>query len=311
MSIHHESPKPETAAPLRLARALLGNRILHFLLLGGAIFAALPDSLDEHTIALDAEQVGAIWAGDESRRLVPTLTLEEKQEALTKYVEDELLYREGLRLGFDKDDRIVRNRVIQKTMFYAEAMAGAAATPTDEVLRDYFARTPDRWRRDPDLRVQQVFVSSAHGASAVERARELRSHLRADPTLDPKRLGDRVALLYMQEWSKPVDITRDLGETFAQAVTALPVGDWSEPLASAFGWHVVRVLERKEGRLPEFDEIKGQLALDYQFEAKRIATARMLERLRKEYRVRVEVPIGEAARVLPTGTGRIATESGH
>ena len=54
-------------------------------------------------------------------------------------VQEEILYREALAMGLDKDDTIVRRRMAQKMEFLAEDVS-AAHEPTTEELKAWFAK---------------------------------------------------------------------------------------------------------------------------------------------------------------------------
>jgi hypothetical protein len=112
--------------------------LLHFLLFGAALFA-LSHYLEERSkflrVTLTKEQI---------RRLADTYRLtyggspsEQQLSALVKaYVKDEIYYREALKLGLDRDDEIIRRRLVQKYEFLQQDLA-MPSEPTDTQLRDF------------------------------------------------------------------------------------------------------------------------------------------------------------------------------
>src|SRR5471032_978916 len=104
-------------------------------------------------------------------------------------IDEELLAREALRLGLDKDDMIIRRRLAQKMSFATDDVT-EMKEPSDADLRAYYARTADHYAAPARVAFQQVFFSGdrPHGgaakaaAQALERAEE---GGRADPTGDP------------------------------------------------------------------------------------------------------------------------------
>ena len=322
MPSDRESSSPATRAVLpqegeaggtlaRWARRVVRSRLLHFALLGGAMFAIAPRQADPRTIRLGPNQVAAIWASDVGGRANVGLSPEERQASLRRFVDDELLYREGLRLGLAEDDRIVRNRVIQKMTFYSENLAGASERAPDARLREYYQATPERWQNPPEVRYDQLFVPRAlHADDGAGLAERVRAQLVGDPAADTAklaRLGEEVgAFEARDEWVSQASLGRDLGDEFAAAVVALPAGSWSAVLVSPLGWHVVRVRERKDGVLRPFEDVRGEVALAYAFMAKRKAGEQTIERLRGEYRVEIEMPGGDATSGSGAGTVRAA-----
>src|SRR5262245_43174716 len=112
----------------RLARV----RLVQFVVLGGALFALSPRSSDQRSIVVNRAQLARLLAADRSK--TRTADPDREQAIARRFVEDELLYREGLRLGLDRDDGIVRQRVIQKALFLAEELGGASKPPREEDL---------------------------------------------------------------------------------------------------------------------------------------------------------------------------------
>jgi len=51
------------------------------------------------------------------------------EQAMATYIDEEILYREGLKLGLEKDDLIVKRRVVQKMRFLLEDMTPIAPPP--------------------------------------------------------------------------------------------------------------------------------------------------------------------------------------
>jgi hypothetical protein len=90
-----------------------------------------------------------------------------------------------------------------------------------------------------------------------------------------------------------IDADRDhlalgLGAPFAGAVVAAPVGKWSGPFASAFGWHLVRVVERRAARPARLDEVRPAVAEAYDVFRKQEAIAAFLRNALARYRVTID-----------------------
>ena len=118
---------PGEGAPARsgaLSR-LRRSRLAQFVLLGSVIFA-ISRLRGENDIALTRSQLDALQQAEAQRTRAAPSDPELARGVVARAVEDEILYREGLLLGFDKNDSIVRQRVVQKTLFLAEELAGAS-----------------------------------------------------------------------------------------------------------------------------------------------------------------------------------------
>jgi parvulin-like peptidyl-prolyl isomerase len=259
-------------------RRLLGHRLVQFGLIGAAIFAVSAGlQRSRHAIALTRAQLLALRDGEAQRKgTAPTSQLTQAVEE--RALEDEVLYREGLALGFDRNDAIVRQRVIQKTLYLAEELAGASETPTDAELRAFFAATPERWKRPERFHLQQAF--------AHERADAERIAARAAAGEDLGKLGEACPL------PSDVTMTREriaamVGEAFAQALEAVQPGAVAS-IQSALGWHVVRVVEHAPAQDAPFEEVRERLLGAYVVERRERAVATYLEQSFAHYRVTLD-----------------------
>src|SRR5688572_28530498 len=118
----------------------LREPLLHFVVLGALLFAvdyALASREDDPRVIVIDPQVDAqaIQVFTEARDRPPN---EEELFALRRvWLDNEVLYREGLALGLDKGDKAIRERVIFKALSMVDA--GVKLPPLDEtVLRDWF-----------------------------------------------------------------------------------------------------------------------------------------------------------------------------
>ena len=196
-------------------------------------------------------------------------------------------------MGLDQDDTVIRRRLRQKMEFISED-AATATEPTDAELRAYLADHPEKFLEPAELTFVQVFFSTEkRGDQARPSAEQLLAELQAgrgpanlaeagDPTLLP---GD------MQSASPQV-IANAFGSDFAAQIAEAPVGQWTGPLQSGFGLHLVRVDDRKAGAMPAFEQIRPIVLREWQSGQRTKSNKAFLDSLRAKYDIRVE---GEAA----------------
>jgi hypothetical protein len=190
---------------------------LHFVVLGGVLFALWSRLAPRGRIEVSARVVAGL-AADHQRRFGRSPTDEERRALVARYVEDERLYREALARGLDRGDVIVRRRLVQKMRLLLEE--GAPPAPTDAALDAYRAAHDERYAGTPRVDFEHAFSRVPDGAAeAFPLGRVLRGQ------------SER-------------DLAARFGASFAASVMALPVGEWSPPLRSSFGWHRVRVTGR-------------------------------------------------------------------
>lgn len=273
----------------RLPGRLLREPLLHFLLLGGAIFGANRllhpvETVDRHRIEIGRADVARMralyaqqWGAPPSEADLPRL--------VDNYVRAEILYREGKALGLDAEDSVLRNRVVQKMEFLVQDSSTPAA-PSDAELKAWYGAHADLYREPERIAFEQVYFSAALRGAAAEKdaaAALAKARTGGDPGPgDPLMVSGRA-----DEPRSAAEIGEDYGEDFARALFALPGGGWEGPVRSSFGLHLVRIAARTAPRLPDFGEIRGRLAADYFAARQRDASDAAFARLKSSYRVEI------------------------
>jgi parvulin-like peptidyl-prolyl isomerase len=84
------------------------------------------------------------------------------------------------------------------------------------------------------------------------------------------------------------EISRIFGEDFARQIVALEPGDWTGPLISGYGGHLVRVTAKQAGRFPELSEIRKQVEQEYLIEQRRELKNTTYRKLREGYEIVIE-----------------------
>jgi hypothetical protein len=210
------------------------------------------------------------------------------------YVLEEALYREGLALGVDLDDTIIRRRVRQKMEFVVDDVL-EMAEPTEAELLVWLTEHADSYARPGRFTFRQVYLNADRRGEALEDdARLVLEKLRSDEVPDPRELGDGSLLEHGYEDVRADTVARTFGQAFVAGLAELPVGVWSGPVESAFGLHLVFVDFRTEGRLPELDEVREEVERDWSYARREEASRDFYEELLSRYQVTVEWPLVEA-----------------
>jgi PPIC-type PPIASE domain len=289
-------------------RKALREPLLHFLVLGAGLFLLFgvvgdgsgdrpPDEIVVTAGRIEslAEVFGRTW------QRPPT---EAELDGLVEgYIREEVLYREAVAMGLDRDDTVIRRRLSQKMEFVSEDIA-AQAEPTDEELRAYLAENPDAFRVEPRFTFGHVYLNPDRRGDALRRdvARLLAELNATGAGADIETLGDGFLLGHDFTAASRSEVAGTFGEGFAAELARLEPGVWRGPVASGYGMHLVLVRERSEGRVPPLAEVREAVRREWA-NARRIATNERLYRsLRQRYTVTVQAP-GE-----PGGAGAMAAE---
>jgi hypothetical protein len=309
------TPEPPAAAPAssKRRRRWLREPLLHFLALGLVLFvvyrvlnpapeADRPSDRIELTPD-DMVQMSVAWLAQ--GRAPPTP--EQMRSLIELKVREEILYREALALGLDKEDAIVKRRLAQKMEFLADATA-STADPTPDALRSWFASNQPRFALSPRITFRHLYFSpDQRGEQAQEAALQTVATLGGKPVEwpDGKEIADQ--FMYQDRYADhSYDETAKLfGPAFTRALFDLKPGSWKGPIESGYGWHVVFVEAKAPSRTPAFEEIESDVRTEWQTEQRAQARSRAYEATRARYQIVLPEPPAET----PTAAPAAGTQS--
>lgn len=292
------SSNPARPAQLRQSSLIAGRRwlhepLLHFLLIGAAMFAVWsyfgPDAPSDESLTeihLTPADVLAMWTFFNSQwQRAPTP--EEFSQMVENKVQEEVLYREAIAMGLDKDDTIVKRRMAQKLQFLAEDVA-AAYEPDDAELEAWYAVNADKFALPGRINFRQIYFSpDQRGQQAYADAQAVLVSLANQPvdTELAANLGDAFMLQNYYADRTPEQIAKEFGPVFAQAVFRTEYGSWQGPLESGFGWHLVFVDSFIPGRQPDFAEVAPEVKTAWLAQQKVEAWRKAYSEMRAKYTV--------------------------
>lgn len=179
----------------------------------------------------------------------------ERKKIIEQWVREEILYREALHLGFDRDDVVIRRRLANKMEFFLET-AIADPQPSRQQLEQWLRTHADRYRRPQRIDFQQLWFPDEAGArAALDR---IRAGVRW------QALGREISLPDTLQDQDPEQILKRFGDRFSRGIAAVAAdGRWHGPIISSFGFHLVHVSKRSPGRLPPLDAVRDEVATDW------------------------------------------------
>lgn len=218
-------------------------------------------------------------------------TAQELRGLVDDYVLEEALYREGLALGMDRDDAIIRRRLRQKMEFVANDIV-ELAEPTEAELEAWLATHPESYARPAHYRFRQVFLDPARRGDKLEAdAKRVLAELRElAPDADPRGLGDSSLLEHAFEDVRADVVARAFGDDFAAGLAKLPFGQWAGPVESAFGLHLVFIDACTKGRATALAEVRAAVERDFRHDRQQKASKSFHQEILARYRVVIEWP---------------------
>ena len=246
------------------ARRWLREPLVHFLLLGLALFAAYgafnrgpARTPPSRQIALSLDDLRQLQIGFAAQWQRPP-NEQEMLALIENRIKEEILYREALAMGLDKDDTIVRRRMAQKMEFLAEDVS-ASHEPTTEELRNWFAKNTAMFTQPARVTFRHLYFSpDRRGKSAWSDATAALGKLEGKPAgwAGASALGDPFMFQDYLADRDPGQIAKEFGPPFAKALFEQKPGAWQGPIESGYGWHLVFVDSLIPARVAAFEEVE-------------------------------------------------------
>ena len=211
---------------------------------------------------------------------------EELDTLIENHIREEIIVREATALGLDRDDAIIRRRLVQKYEFLTEDIS-ELRQPSEEELTAFLAAEEGRYRIPANYSFRQVFLSQDSVLEDVqEQVAQLKAELEGGG--DPRRLGDAIGLPNHIRRADETRIAATFGQPFADALYDLPIGVWSGPILSAYGAHLVLIEAREVAHTPSLAEIRTTVERDWRRAEQFKLQAQLLDQLRQNYRILIE-----------------------
>jgi hypothetical protein len=272
-------------------RHLLREPLVHFLVLGGLLFLLYQwrtgGAGGSNRIVITQGQVASLQAGFQQVWLRPA-TDAELRGLIDDFVREEIAVREATAQGLEQGDIVIRRRLRQKFEFLAEDEVASTA-PTDAELQAWLDAHPDQFRREPVIGLRQVFVNTdRRGGAARADADRILTRLKAGT--DPLALGDVTMLPSEVQPSRRTDLARQFGDAFANAVANLEAGQWTGPVESAYGLHLVYLTGKTAGSTPTLDQVRDEVTREVLAARRTAGLDSLYQRLSGKYRITIEQP---------------------
>ncbi len=274
-------------------KKILTEPLVHFLVIGALLFIGFSLAQDgDQTMAnkiVVTENDITVLKADFERTWQRPPQEKELKGLLEEKIREEIAYREGLELGLDRDDPYIRRRLRMKLELMLEDIS-AQSTPTEEELATFLTENREMFRRQPRIGFSQVYLNPAsHGDQLEREAEKLRERLsREEGPLNLELFGDAIMLPRKFPLSPTTVISRQFGKMFVDQLDKVEVGEWQGPIRSGYGYHLVFVEERIEGRDPELAEIRPAVEREYDLKLRKELKEKIYSGLREKYTIVIE-----------------------
>ncbi len=274
---------------------LVREPLVHFLLLGLGLFALFgivgdADDAPPGRIEVSAARVAQLTEIF-TRTWQRPPTEQELEGLIEDHIREEVYYREALAMGLDRDDTIVRRRLRQKLEFFTDDLVASVA-PTEKQLEAYLSEHADTFRVPATLSFRQIYFNrDRRGEQTTPDAESLLAQLNGGGSaVDTAGSGDSLMLPGGYDRVSEDEVARTFGSGFAAALADLPLGDWSGPVESGYGLHLVLIRQRQPGSAPALVEVREVVEREWRNARRQEATETFYRGLRERYVVSIERP---------------------
>jgi hypothetical protein len=254
--------------------------LLHFIALGGLLFGAdhaiSSRTSDLNTLVVDAEvDAHAISVFKNARGREPN---NEELYALRKvWLDNEVLYREGLALGLEKGDKAIRERVIFKALSVVDASVKLPAFD-EAVLRAWFEKYRDKYDAPARYDFEEAVMAGERSDSAT------RAFAAALNSGDPGNVEAGLRVFT----ARPHDnIVQSYGAEFAAALETAPAGEW-QALPSREGLRVMRLKSLTSATPAKFENLRAVVLQDWTDAVMAEQRSAAVRELARKYTIKVK-----------------------
>jgi len=330
---------------------LRSSPLAHFMTIGLIIFLLkiffvyydlINSGRNKEPIVVSTAQIEMLRSDWMASNLRPP-TPEEEQALIESRIDDELLYREAIRLGMDltspvvqrrlgqvarfilgnqwsrqedlieearkfgldQRDVVIRRHLIQSMRLLLEEII-PEEFPTEADIKDYYTRNANLFLQPMRLSLSHVYFSEERrGNSLRVEASQLLDELREEAVETEVAPYQGDPFVYGNHLFKrsQQDLARIFGEDFAQKVMNLETGAWRGPIKSCYGLHLVWIHEQTLQRPAPFETVRGRVVHQLLAEWRKQRLETALQQLRDVYEVRIEQKERKANVVLTRGQG--------
>ena len=240
-----------------MIKKYLQEPLLHFLVLGGLIFLFYFytnngfTQIEQRIIIPQAkiDQLVYIWQKKQMR----TPTRVELKEIIDAEIYNEIMSREAVKLGLEREDGVIRRRLVQKMNFVFTDLA-ALTEPSDAELKSYLSEHKEAFMADASL-----------------------SFIVQNKTILEKKYKN------VSAW----EVSRLWGREFTKMLFSLPVDVWKRKVSTTYGDVDILVTAKKKQELRPFSTIRPLLKQEWQLEAQKKSEQNFYNMLKKEYVVEI------------------------
>ena len=255
-------------------------RITLFFVLGLMIYLAdITMNLDEESkdIYISDQELNSLFSAWNSQVGRPP-NEEEAINIINDFIEEEILYREAMRLGLDQNDRIIKRRLAQKISFLKQETN--REEPSKDQLTDFFKLNQDKYYVPATYSFTHYYFSNS--PEAKTKAQNALTEIAETGELqksEPFFLGKNFSEYSLGE------IEQAFGKELLSAFSNPLLNEWIGPFSSSYGEHLLFINNKNIGYSPKFEEIQDLIRQDFVLQEQDRKLSDYIDSIKSEYKV--------------------------
>ena len=218
----------------------------------------------ENTITITSQEIEMMAFGWQ-QRYNRKPSKEELQKLIDKRIKETVLYEEAKKMDLDKDDVVIKRRVVLQYRNLVEGLL-IPPDPTEEELTAYFQKNIDAYIPEEVLSITQIFFDpDKREETTLEDAEKTLLALQKREILPDNynAYGDNFMLANEYTDITPFQLRKYFGRGFTESVMELEPNVWTGPVLSGYGTHLVYVHKKVTPDAPSLEEVKETVLSDY------------------------------------------------
>ena len=297
-----------------MIKNIINQPLLHFLLIGLGLFVlynftagqnsedTAPKTVivDRDTLLTFMQYRSKAFNKEQFSDKLDNMQDQERQQLIEDFVREEVLYREALALGLEENDYVIRRRLIQKLDFINKGFIDGTISLTDEDVRKYYEQHKESYYVEPEVTFTHVYFNNeTHGmdkaASLAEKELDTLNSNNV-PFSDSVKYGDRFLYHINYVERTPEFVESHFGPEMAKSIFKLMPSEstWYGPFKSPYGYHLVKLADRKDGRYPDIDEVSATVEQDAKIDLSRDISEETVQKIIDGYDVRINIKRSES-----------------
>jgi len=254
---------------MSILKKILPDPVFHFVMIGGLLFLLdgflTPGQNLQYLIDMDQTRID--WIKNTSSKETGDIPSQQQlSNLIDHHIKQEIFFREALAIELEKDDVIVRRRLIEKYKFMLEGMIDTTQA-SNEQLVEHYQKNQGSFIQPARYSFSHHYFSDEQRDNAQQDAAASLTNLvstNVKSTSVNNKIGDPFMMRYHYSQLDLKQIANSFGKDFSASLNSLAVGQWSAPIPSIYGWHLVKITHKKADYLPEFEEIADQVQIEFQ-----------------------------------------------